>query len=94
MIGRRGFLKAIGVGVLGLSLALRRPEASLDFAPPKNDTGIAIRFIRNWDAVSTADVTRVDVLYGYGQIQPQLVCRITDAPSWVERMLSVFKRAA
>ena len=26
MMGRRGFLKFLGVGVLGLSLALRRPE--------------------------------------------------------------------
>lgn len=33
MLGRRGFLKAIGAGVLGLSLAIRRPDAPMSFEP-------------------------------------------------------------
>jgi len=41
MLGRRGFLKAIGAGVLGLSIALRRPDAPIAFEP-EPDAGYRI----------------------------------------------------
>lgn len=94
MIGRRGFLKAIGVGVLGLSLALRRPEPAIDVAPIEDrSTGMAVRFIRNWDAVQSQQVNRFDVLYGVGKMRPEFAVRVTDAPSWLERLLSSWRAA-
>lgn len=95
MIGRRGFLKAIGVGVLGLSMALRNPEQQFSFKPPRNEeTGISIRFIKNWEVVESCEIRRLDVLYGYAELTPQFVARMTDKPQWLEpfvRLVSRFK---
>lgn len=92
MMGRRGFLKFIGVGVLGLTLALKRPDAPIDFAPPRDDNGMSVRFIRNWDAVKTQDITRFDVLYGYANVRPEFAVRLTHVPTLWERI--AFWRAA
>ena len=57
MIGRRGFLQSIGAAVLGLSIALKAPEAV-------SSVGTSIRFVKCWDAVSCDMVTRFDVFVG------------------------------
>ncbi len=65
MLGRRGFLKAIGAGVLGMALALKAPEVK--------EESIEERFIRQWNEQSK--VARIDVLYGYANLKPEYAAR-------------------
>jgi hypothetical protein len=75
-MNRRGFFKAIGTAVLGMSLALRLPERDENYLPSIKDheTGISIRFIRNWDAVESRVVNRLDCYFG---IPEQIAGRIS-----------------
>lgn len=40
------------------------------------DTGLSIRMIRAYDVVNDLFVTRLDVLYGWATVYPELACRI------------------
>jgi hypothetical protein len=82
MIGRRGFLKIVGASVLGLSLAIRTAERKIDLRP-SYEPGISMRFVQRWD-VATPEISRIDVLYGWGVIQPEFAVRLTDTP-WYRR---------
>ena len=75
MIGRRGFLQSIGAAVLGLSLALRKPEHDESYLPPVDERGESVseRFIREYDASKHDFVTRFDVLYGYGVLNNRAI---------------------
>lgn len=66
MLGRRGFLKAIGAAVLGMSLALRAPEEMPDCAPDEPVTeSISGRFMQHFSIDTAAHPTRVDIIYGW-----------------------------
>lgn len=39
-------------------------------------TGLSIRIVEQWDVVNDLFITRLDVLYGWATIYPQLACRI------------------
>lgn len=75
MIGRRGFLRSIGAAVIGLSLALRKPEADESYLPPADERGASVseRFIREYDASKDDFVTRFDARYGYGVLNDRAI---------------------
>ena len=39
-------------------------------------TGLSIRMARQWDVVNDLFITRLDVLYGWATVYPQLACRV------------------
>ena len=48
----------------------------LDFGARDNMDGISMRIIRDYDVITDKIVTRVDILYGFKAIRPELACRI------------------
>lgn len=48
----------------------------VDFAAREVMDGISMRIVRQYDIVNDKLPTRVDILYGYKTIRPQLACRI------------------
>jgi len=48
----------------------------VDFAARETMDGISMRLIRDYDINSDRLVTRLDVLYGYLTVRPELACRI------------------
>ncbi len=48
----------------------------VDFAARENFEGISLRIVRNYDITNDKFPCRLDVLYGYKAIRPQLACRI------------------
>jgi hypothetical protein len=48
----------------------------VDMAARVNHNGISLRMIRDYDVNQDRLVTRLDVLYGYGVIRPELACRL------------------
>jgi hypothetical protein len=48
----------------------------LDFGSREVMDGISLRIIRDYTVLTDLIVTRVDVLYGYKTIRPELACRI------------------
>lgn len=82
MIGRRGFLRAIGAGVLGLSLALRRPEPRQVFRVVDPESGISIRFVQHYDIDVDTHPMRFDLLIGqprWAVVRPDFAVRIGNA---------------
>lgn len=59
------------------SADLQLPKG-VDFAgrAASKRTGLSIRIARQWDVVNDLFITRLDVLYGWATIYPQLACRI------------------
>jgi hypothetical protein len=57
------------------SADLEMPKG-VDFAAREVFDGISMRIIRDYDINSDAMPCRIDVLYGYKAIRPQLACRI------------------
>lgn len=51
------------------------PEG-LDFASRQNYDGISMRIVRDYDINNDNFPCRIDVLYGYKAIRPQLACRL------------------
>ncbi|WP_136420290.1 P22 phage major capsid protein family protein [Herbaspirillum sp. ST 5-3] len=49
----------------------------VDMAAINRFEGLSMRFIRQYDAVNDDWISRIDVLFGYKAIRPQLACRIT-----------------
>ena len=49
----------------------------VDMASVNRFEGISMRFIRQYDAVNDDWINRLDVLYGFKTIRPQLAVRIT-----------------
>lgn len=49
----------------------------VDMASINRFEGISMRFIRDWDSVNDDWITRIDVLYGFKTLRPELACRIT-----------------
>ena len=69
MIGRRSFLRRLGIGVVALTLARHLPGiAPAPMALP--DPGVSTRFIQYYDADTDHHVSRFDVLYGFGTVRP------------------------
>lgn len=72
--------------VSNISLAFHRDAfafATADLEMPRNVEGsrqvydgISMRYVRQFDINNSADRMRIDVLYGYKTIRPQLACRI------------------
>jgi hypothetical protein len=50
--------------------------SGVDFAARENFEGISMRIVRNYDIVNDKFPCRLDVLYGYKAVRPQLACRI------------------
>lgn len=50
----------------------------VDFAARENYDGISIRTVRQYDINNDAFPCRLDVLYGYKTIRPQLACRLAN----------------
>ena len=50
--------------------------SGLDFASRENFDGISLRIVRQYDINNDSMPCRIDVLYGYKAIRPQLACRI------------------
>lgn len=88
---RRAFLRRLGfgtvaaaaaaTGVLDLERLLWVPGEKQIFIPPLKlrDLGISIRFIREFDPASARLVNRMDFLFGYPTIRPDLACRVVCA---------------
>jgi hypothetical protein len=56
---------------------LQMPKG-VDFASRQTMDGISMRIVRDYDIVNDKFPTRVDVLYGYAAIRPQLACRLAN----------------
>lgn len=92
-MNRRGFLKAAIAAAAGLAVSsvvpvdldklLWKPGQKTHFTPPpggwKNpDVGISIRMIRQFQIEKNKfESMRLDVLYGYAVLRPELACRIS-----------------
>lgn len=50
----------------------------LDFAARETHDGISMRILRDFDITSDKLITRVDVLYGYKTLRPQLAARLAN----------------
>jgi hypothetical protein len=50
--------------------------SGVDFAARENFEGISMRIVRNYDIVNDKFPCRLDVLYGYKAVRPQMACRI------------------
>lgn len=50
----------------------------LDFGSRQVMDGISMRIVRDYDIANDRMPCRIDVLYGYKTIRPELACRITD----------------
>jgi hypothetical protein len=50
--------------------------SGVDFAAREQFEGISMRIVRNYDIVNDKFPCRLDVLYGYKAVRPQLACRI------------------
>lgn len=48
----------------------------VDFAARENYDGISMRIIRAYDITNDLFPTRIDVLYGFGTLRPEMACRI------------------
>jgi len=48
----------------------------VDMASRANHNGISMRIVRQYDINNDRMPCRVDVLYGYAAIRPQLACRV------------------
>lgn len=59
-----------------VSADLEMPKG-VDWAARERFEGISMRIVRDWDVVNDDWITRIDVLYGYEAIRPQLATRIT-----------------
>lgn len=59
-----------------VSADLEMPKG-VDWAARERFEGISMRIIRDFDTINDDWITRVDVLYGYKTLRPQLACRIT-----------------
>jgi hypothetical protein len=56
---------------------LQMPEG-VDFSARENYDGISMRVVRAYDISSDKFPCRIDVLYGYKAIRPQLACRLAN----------------
>lgn len=54
---------------------LEMPKGT-DMASRQVLDGISMRLVRDWDQTNASFPTRIDVLYGYVSLRPQLACRI------------------
>ena len=50
----------------------------VDFAATEVFDGISMRIVRNYDITNDKFPCRLDVLYGYKTIRPQLACRLAN----------------
>jgi hypothetical protein len=48
----------------------------VDMASRANHNGISLRVVRQYDINNDRMPCRIDVLYGYGVIRPQMACRL------------------
>lgn len=67
MIGRRGFLQLVGAAVVGVVLACEAPKARHNLRRDvirDPESGIAIRFISQYDSITDRMPNRFDVLGG------------------------------
>ena len=48
----------------------------LDFSAREQYDGISLRLTRDWDITTDKLLTRIDCLYGFKTIRPQLAARI------------------
>lgn len=67
---RRGFLRLLGIGGIGLVLAPIVPVS----CPSRS--GISMRFVRAFDARTDRMPARLDVLYGMATLRPGLAARV------------------
>ncbi|MHB1260341.1 MAG: twin-arginine translocation signal domain-containing protein [Thermoplasmatota archaeon] len=82
-IKRRHFLKALGVAAVAVALpavAAPAPHA-LQFHPGVFEAisgleGVSVRFIRSYRAETDRNPCRLDILYGWATVRPELVCRV------------------
>jgi hypothetical protein len=79
-MNRRRFLQLVGAGMTGAAIA---PSTLLppDVIQPEDLIGVAIRFQREWNAHESF---RIDVLFGFAAIRPDLACRIVDDGDIIE----------
>lgn len=53
------------------------PEGTMQARTVRDpDTGIVIRFIRDWDTKNNKQINRFDVVYAFGVAYPEFACRI------------------
>jgi len=45
------------------------------------DAGISLRMVQDYDIVNDREITRLDVLFGYEAIYPELACRVVGQPA-------------
>lgn len=72
---RRGFLTRIVGAAIALTLARHLPGIA-PTQPPEPDH-VSLRFIKDFNG--TGEVTRIDVLYGWRTLRPDLAVRVFDA---------------
>lgn len=48
----------------------------MDMVSRVNHNGISMRFVRGYDITNDRMISRLDVLYGYAVIRPELLCRL------------------
>lgn len=52
------------------------PDSAQGFTATDEDSGIAVRCIKDYDVTNDREVWRLDVLYSVGTIYPDLACRV------------------
>lgn len=60
-----------------VSCALEVPKnVDMGYEATDPDTGVSVRFTRAWDPIQDRWVNRLDTIYGFGTLYPELACRI------------------
>lgn len=55
---------------------LYMPKGGMEMAHREVYDGISMRFLKGFDLINDIQISRVDVLYGYQILRPQLACRV------------------
>jgi hypothetical protein len=60
------------------SFSLPEPSGAVEFAKTVTDpeTGLSLRYIRDWDTINNKQINRIDVVYAFGVAFPEWACRI------------------
>jgi len=79
---RRTFLRTLlaapAAAVAVLAIAPTMATAPLEVITPIVEPGISMRLVKQYEMQVDQMVTRYDVLYGYANVRPEQMCRITE----------------
>jgi len=57
------------------------PQVNGSVIKKDEDAGLSIRMVQDYDIISDREITRLDVLFGYECLYPELACRVVGQPA-------------